>query len=218
MSILLSSDFSDDLDIIKNVFVHGEDTELESSEAKRIKGKLVTDKFGFDVGSIEELLTFYFYKDEVQWLIKKGLLTAPASTKYHGNYEGGLFIHSILVGLELLNLTNSLGLNWINYASPVRIGILHDICKIDDYWFTGNDEHPVEFNDERIYPGHGDKSIIMLAGNVEINEQEKLCIRYHMGAFTDSKEWSFYSQACNKEPNVLYTHTADMIASQVRGI
>lgn len=29
-------------------------------------------------------------------LLDKGFFTAPASTKYHGNYEGGLFDHSYM--------------------------------------------------------------------------------------------------------------------------
>ena len=33
--------------------------------------------------------------DSLDWLISNGFFTAPASTKYHGNYEGGLFDHSL---------------------------------------------------------------------------------------------------------------------------
>ena len=51
----------------------------------------------------------------------------------------------------------------------------------------------------------------------ELTEEEKLCIRYHMGAFVDQKEWSYYSRDVNICPNVLFTHTADMIASQING-
>ena len=50
---------------------------------------------------------------------------------------------------------------------------------------------------------------------LELTEEEKMCIRYHMGAFTDQKEWEYYSRAVNLYHNVLYTHTADMIASQI---
>jgi len=35
--------------------------------------------------------------------------TAPASTKYHGAYEGGLFDHSYEVTLCLLELTKKMG-------------------------------------------------------------------------------------------------------------
>ena len=76
----------------------------------------------------------------------------------------------------------------------------------------------VEWNKERIWPGHGEKSLIMLMSHIELTEEEKMCIRYHMGAFTDSKEWEFYSRAVRNYPNVLYTQTADMIASQIKGV
>ena len=38
-------------------------------------------------------------------LLDKGFFTAPASTKYHGNYEGGLFDHSYMVAHYLKKLT-----------------------------------------------------------------------------------------------------------------
>ena len=48
--------------------------------------------------------------------------------------------------------------------------------------------------------------------------EEVLCIRYHMGAFVSKEEWQDYTRAVNKYPNVLWTHTADMLASHVAGI
>ena len=38
---------------------------------------------------------------------------APASTKYHGAYIGGLFDHSLEVANALVHLTIKLNLNWI---------------------------------------------------------------------------------------------------------
>lgn len=51
-------------------------------------------------------------------LMTMGFFTAPASTKYHGNYEGGLFDHSFTVTSSLLSLTKRMGLNWKRKASP----------------------------------------------------------------------------------------------------
>lgn len=51
-------------------------------------------------------------------LMAMGFFTAPASTKYHGNYEGGLFDHSFTVTSSLLSLTKRMGLNWKRKASP----------------------------------------------------------------------------------------------------
>ena len=151
-----------------------------------------------------------------------GFFTAPASTKYHGAYEGGLFEHSYLVARELLNLTNKLDLQWQDPRSPYLVGMLHDVCKCDSYTVT---EQGIEYNKNQLLTGHGDKSVILiqkiLAGTTEgfsyLTDEEILCIRWHMGAFDDKENWNSYNRAIKEYPNVLYTHTADMIASQVKG-
>lgn len=155
----------------------------------------------------------------LEWLGKGGFYTAPASKSHHGAEAGALFAHSRQVTLELAKLTDNLDLKWQRKESPIIVGMLHDVCKMDDYIIKDTEEGQIiEWNPERTYPGHGEKSLIMLAGHIDLTEEERMCIRYHMGAFTDSKEWEFYSRAVKKYPNVLYTHTADMIASQIKGV
>lgn len=39
-----------------------------------------------------------------------------------------------------------------------------------------------------------------------------------MGAYDDKSVWNNLGAAIEQYPNVLYTHTADMVASRVRGI
>ena len=51
-----------------------------------------------------------------------------------------------------------------------------------------------------------------------LTQEEIACIRYHMGAFTDKVEWNYYTNAIKTYPNVLWTHTADMVASQIYDI
>lgn len=65
--------------------------------------------------------------------VAKGLCTMPASRKYHGNYEGGLFAHSLNVALALASLTDNLALEWQKDRSPILVGLFHDLCKIDLY-------------------------------------------------------------------------------------
>lgn len=157
-----------------------------------------------------------------EWLEEIGYYDAVAAKNHHGAEWGGLFKHSLQVTYELQNLTQRLDLKWQRPESPAIIGMLHDICKIDDYTLLPFGDEPdkpgIEWNKERTYPGHGSKSLIMLMGHIELTEEEKACIMYHMGAFTDQKEWEFYSRAVRTWPNVLYTHTADMIASQIKEI
>ena len=97
-----------------------------------------------------------------------GFFTAPASTKYHGAYEGGLFDHSLEVAKALVNLTEKLGLKWKLDTSPYIVGMFHDFCKIDNYVKLASLDEiapvtiPYKYNPEIIIPGHGDKSVIML--------------------------------------------------------
>lgn len=145
---------------------------------------------------------------------------APASTKYHGAYEGGLFDHSYAVTKELLNFTEKLDLTWQARRLPIVVGMFHDFCKIDSYKRKEcNGEISYEYSQDMIIPGHGDKSIILLTQYTPLTLEEIACIRWHMGAYeTDTNMWNYYSRAIKEYPNVLYTHTADMIASKILGV
>lgn len=156
----------------------------------------------------------YVNSELVNYLVENGFFTAPASAGHHGNYEGALFDHSFSVMEELLDMSYELSLEWEKLRSPYIVGMFHDICKIDSYIKT---EDGYIYNKEAM-PGHGDKSVIILKQFIELTEEEFLCIRWHMGAFDKETNWQRYSKSVRKYPNVLFTHTADMIASQVRGI
>lgn len=146
-----------------------------------------------------------------------GYFNQPASTKFHGAYTGGLFDHSLQVAKELVNLTERLNLDWERPESPYIVGLFHDLCKCDNYVPKGIDGF--SYNQNMILPGHGDKSIIMLQKLLPLTDEEIMCIRWHMGAYeTDTNMWNYYGRAIEKYPNVLYTHTADMIASRIRGV
>ena len=161
-------------------------------------------------------------------LIEEGYFTAPASTKYHGNYEGGLFDHSFAVTETLVKLTEQNDLRWMHPRSPWVVGMFHDLCKIDNYTRPEIGMHmdgtPIydptsyEYNENTLYKGHGDKSVMLLSSYLSLTPEEVACIRYHMGAFTDKAEWNYYTRAVRQFPNVLWTHHADMIASQIKGV
>ena len=137
-----------------------------------------------------------------------GFFTAPASTKYHGAYEGGLFDHSFITAKTLVELTERLDLKWERPESPYIVGMFHDLCKCDNYvWDIETDKY--KYNPDIVIPGHAEKSIIMLQRYVDLTDEEIACIRWHMGAYeTDPKMWDYYGRAIEKYPNVLYTHTA----------
>lgn len=155
---------------------------------------------------------------QVEILEMIGFFSAPASTKHHGAYKGGLFDHSLAVTEELVRMTKKLELKWKREESPYIVGMYHDLCKCEAYiWEEEN--KAFTYNNDMIIPGHGDKSVIMASAHIRLTEEEIACIRWHMGAFEkDTKMWGYYGRAIEKYPNVLYTHTADMAASRIRGI
>lgn len=166
--------------------------------------------------------------DMLDWLSHRGFFHAPASTKYHGSYEGGLLDHSMAVTRFLLNLTKDNGLIWQKERSPYLVGMFHDLCKIDQYrnpksgiLVDGREmvnPDAWEYNPDTFLKGHGDKSVMLLSQFFTLTEEEILCIRYHMGAFVEKEEWRDYTRAVNAYSNVLWTHQADMLASHVAGI
>ena len=145
-----------------------------------------------------------------------GFFTAPASTKYHRNWEGGLFDHSYQVALKLVDMTAKMKLRWDDNRSPILVGFLHDICKCDAYIKTMYGSY--SYNKKQTLAGHGDKSVILLQSLMRLTEEEILCIRYHMGAYEGENVWSNFGESISRYPNVLWTHTADMYATHVIGV
>lgn len=171
---------------------------------RKFREMLATEKFSDD-----------FIEDLESKLAKRGYFTAPASTIHHGNYAGGLFDHSYLVATWLKNMTDAMCLCWQAERSPVLIGLFHDLCKVDAYTVVnGNYTRATDV----LLKGHGDKSVMMLSEYFKLTEEEIMCIRYHMGAFCDKEEWNDYTRAVRKYPLVLWTHTADMLATHVEGV
>lgn len=158
------------------------------------------------------------FQIEVDELDELGFFTAPASTKYHGAYMGGLFDHSLATAKALVNLTEKLGLTWERECSPYIVGMYHDLCKCESYIYDIETDG-YKYNNDIIIPGHGEKSVIILSQRMPLTDEEIACIRWHMGAYEkDPKMWNYYGRAIETYPNVLYTHTADMIASKIEGV
>ena len=157
--------------------------------------------------------------DMLDWLVNRGFFKVPASTKYHGAHEGGLYQHSASVMKFLVQLTKDNDLHWQDERSPYIVGMFHDLCKIDQYLpFMDCESISWDYNPNTLLKGHGEKSVMLLSQFYTLTEEEICCIRYHMGAFTQKEEWNDYTGAIHAYPNVLWTHQADMLATHVAGI
>ena len=75
----------------------------------------------------------------LEWLEQIGFFTAPASSKYHGAYAGGLVEHSNNVYRRLVKLADEedkrQGRQFPEYAvdTIAVVTLLHDVCKADAY-------------------------------------------------------------------------------------
>ena len=168
--------------------------------------------------------------DMLDWLIGQGFFMKPAAIKHPGNCTGGLFDHSFEVMEDLVEMTEKFNIPWENERSPYIVGMFHDLCKLDDY-VDGNAMDTVVmgtgspisknpkwiYNPDKILKGHGEKSIILLSQFMTLTEEEIMCIRFHMGAY-ETDDWDAYEKAIKKYESVLWTHTADMYASKVKGV
>ena len=162
-------------------------------------------------------------EEVIQFLEKSDFYTAPASTRFHGSFEGGLLEHSMKV-YEILKhkVKNSvLDLN-VSDDTLIIIALLHDICKVNfykvDYRNAKNERGewekvPYYTVDDTIPYGHGEKSVMMITEYMKLTVEEKYCIRWHMG-FTEPKEaYNTLGQAFKKFPLALILHEADLEAT-----
>ncbi|MGN1126491.1 MAG: HD domain-containing protein [Ruminococcus sp.] len=163
----------------------------------------------------------------VQFIEKSDFYTAPASTKYHLSCEGGLLQHSLNV-YDMLKLKAEQEpfkskLANVTPESIVIVSLLHDICKTYFYKKTTRnvkneqtgqwEKIPYYTVEDKIPYGHGEKSVMMIEKYIELTNQERYAIRWHMG-FTEPKEnYSMLSAAMEKYPLLLALMEADLEAS-----
>ena len=167
---------------------------------------------------MDEPIGEIFARDLAIKLQNIGFFSAPASTRFHGSYPGGLYDHSAAVTRNLLKLTNNLGLRWLDKRSPYIVGMLHDVCKCKMYKLDVTGEK-YEYQHDLKLPGHGERSVMIahILG-VCLTLEEIMCIRWHMGAFDDKAMWNSYGRAIEDYNTVLWTHTADMMATRIDGV
>lgn len=157
---------------------------------------------------------------------KCDFFTAPASTRYHNAFEGGLLRHSLNVYhclKDYLERTRAKEVYGLSYEPETiaLVALLHDICKVNFYKVSTRnvkDEHGVwkavpfyEIDDNLPY-GHGEKSVYILSGFMRLTREEAFAIRYHMG-FSGIEEARDVSKAFEMFPLAAALSTADMEAT-----
>ena len=167
----------------------------------------------------------------LDWLLNKSdFFTAPASTKFHSAYEGGLCEHSVKCyyrfAQNLQNEYEEVGAESVISAESVAIiALLHDVCKTNfyktEYRNTKNEfgewvKVPYYTVDDQIPYGHGEKSVYMISGFMRLTREEAMAINWHMGGW-DARVMggssSALSNAFYKYKNAFLFHISDAQAT-----
>lgn len=164
-----------------------------------------------------------------------GFFDAPASTRFHSAYRGGLLKHSNSVCVQAHFIRNA----EIAVRPDIRklvpsdsvtiVSLLHDVCKADVYRQVekyrkdkdGQWEKYTAYESDfsKMPLGHGEKSVIrLLRMGLELTTDEIIAIRWHMGAW-DLSEYGdarrSFDAACDKCPLLPILMAADGLAARV---
>lgn len=173
----------------------------------------------------------------LMYLYHNSFFTAPASTRWHLSYEGGLLEHSVNVAEAMIDL--SANVDGVSADTCAIIGLFHDVCKMDAYVcdertgkFKWNRNRRPDVHDSS---EHGELSVKRVSAFLPLSDAEKAAIEWHMGLY----DWRLnpprnagdmtsadildniktmhkrYEDTCNQYPTVKLAHIADMIASQL---
>lgn len=185
----------------------------------------------------------YIHRDGLDKLLNyletTDFYTAPSSSVFHLNEEGGLCRHSINVFEMLCRLYDEIALPALRGGSSpfseeipreslAIAGLFHDLCKIRYYRKTERWKKDAQ-NRWMSYPGyevqdefpfgHGEKSCLMLSWYLRLKPDELLAIRWHMGLYDmgengTQQRRSFYA-ATEKSLLTCLLQSADFLSSKL---
>ncbi|MBQ9211188.1 MAG: HD domain-containing protein [Clostridia bacterium] len=161
-------------------------------------------------------------EDLLSWLSKSDFFTAPASTKYHGAYAGGLCQHSIDVYQQAKRLVFMMPTP-PSEESLVISTLFHDLCKVNMYKTDKRNqkingewrEVPYYVVEEKFhFGGHGSKSVFLVQQFMKLTTEEAAAINCHMG-FSDGSSSTVrdVSNAYHQFPLAWLVHVADEAAT-----
>lgn len=174
----------------------------------------------------------YVIEDLETW----GFFDAPASSRNHFNFPGGLVQHSLSVYDMAMALRESViklrpdTESRLNPHSIAIAALLHDVCKTNIYRLVKRkqkneigmweDVDAYEVDYSALPLGHGEKSVIMLLrSGLDLEDDEMFAIRWHMGPW-DLPPQSIemdknYRKANELSPLVALIHTADTLSAAI---
>ena len=161
--------------------------------------------------------------DLVAWLETTDFFTAPASTKYHGAYEGGLVMHSLNVHSQLKKLCHFYECE-ASLESIAIVALFHDLCKIGTYkvemrWRKNDqnqwEQYPTFVRKEDFkFGGHGSKSVYLIQHFMPLDPEEAAAINCHMGQW-EATQYGNPSEVYEVNRLAWLLHVADEAATYI---
>lgn len=176
----------------------------------------------------------------IEKLENSDFFVAPASTKYHSNFEGGLCQHSLNVYYNLLHLVEKKqGLDAACYDddSLKIVGLLHDISKMNTYerYVKNNKVYKpdgkqydnigryewipsMEWKRKEktfVYGSHECTSEFITRQYIPLTLDESVAILHHMGSMSWDSAKDNIGEVFNQYPLALMLYMADMMSSYI---
>ena len=176
----------------------------------------------------------------VGYLDQGGFFDAPASTKYHANYAGGLCQHSLNVYYNLVSLYDQYK-QYLPYEidknSLIICGLFHDISKTGFYekqisnkkiyneqgtkhdnmgkfdWVSVESWKVVDATNRFLAGTHEENSVLILGRFIPLCEQETVAIMNHHMHTGDGVQFMDQTFICDKYPLAVLLHMADYLST-----
>lgn len=155
-----------------------------------------------------------------EWLANTDFFLAPASTRYHGCYEGGLVVHSLNVFAQLKKLCKWYDCDATDESIAI-VALFHDVCKVGCYktemrWRKDAnnqwEQYPTwKFEEDFAYGGHGSKSVYLVQSFMRLTPEEASAINCHMGQW-DATTYSNPTAVYERNKLAWLLHVADEAA------
>lgn len=161
----------------------------------------------------------------MEWLDSSDFYTAPASTRFHGSYRGGLLQHSLNVYHEFVRVLKAYPEVKAPEESVIVCSLFHDLCKVNFYGTEkrnrknadGKWESYDAYNVDEKFPfgGHGSKSVYIVQNFIKLVPYEAVAINCHMSAF-NAANVSEIGKAFEKCPFAWLLSVADQAATYIK--
>ena len=148
----------------------------------------------------------------IDYLLESDYFVAPASTRFHNSFPGGLCNHSLNL-VHTFSAANKQLQKPLPPDSVVICGLLHDLCKVNAYLPIGKGYKSVKGP-----TGHATLSLSRIGEHIRLTPEEDDVIRYHMllyGIFTYHEHDTLaLFKAIHRNPQVQIFAALDMADSK----